>query len=187
MNLAPNVYQGRRLLNVDLQIVRFVNTLAEACKRLGGGVLVAEGLRNAAIQNAYYAQGRRPLAEVNRLRAIAKMQPITEAENRDIVTRAAAGLSPHEYGCAVDVYFTKTLGRTAEGLPGTKIETPQFFDAILEIVNVSGSNLRAGFDWNRNGTSLDEKFIDRPHVERIDWPEVKKGKLVITPFNGTNA
>ena len=53
---------------------------------LGKGVRlrISYALRSFAEQTALYAQGRQPLAEINRLRKIAGMQPIgaTEAKNK---------------------------------------------------------------------------------------------------------
>jgi len=42
--------------------------LIEECKKQGIEIEVIETLRRIEVQNAYYAQGREPLEEVNRLR-----------------------------------------------------------------------------------------------------------------------
>ncbi len=61
-------------------------------------------LRTEAEQHALFAQGRKTLDEVNRLRKEAGLAPITEGENR-IVTRLLT--SVHMFGCAFDVAVLK--------------------------------------------------------------------------------
>ncbi len=57
------------------------------------------------------------------------------------------------------------------------------FKTLAKIIKEEADKLdipiRQGMDWNRNGTSTDEKFIDWPHVELHPWREwAKKSKLV---------
>ena len=80
---------------------------ADKCRRLlslarerGIDIIVTSTLRTKAHQRALYAQGRRPLDEVNTVRKFAGMPPIKESANR-IVTRAR--VSAHETGRAFDV------------------------------------------------------------------------------------
>jgi peptidoglycan L-alanyl-D-glutamate endopeptidase CwlK len=73
--------------------------------------LVHEGLeyvitcthRSENEQAALYMQGRAPLSEVNEVRIVLKMAPITSKENR-IVTYARPGESLHNLRRAVDIY-----------------------------------------------------------------------------------
>jgi len=68
---------------------------------------VLETLRTAQIQAAYYAQGREPIDEVNRLRLIAGLQPLPACDKDGrligygIITNAK--VSPHQSGEAGDV------------------------------------------------------------------------------------
>ncbi len=61
---------------------------------------VISTLRTEKEQLAYFAQGRKPLAEVNRLRAEAGLAPIAGKENR-VVTRNLTSI--HQFGLAFDV------------------------------------------------------------------------------------
>jgi len=63
--------------------------------------LVIEARRTQEYQNALYAQGRQPLEEVNRLRALADKDPITEKENKYKVTQTTH--SKHIDGKAFDI------------------------------------------------------------------------------------
>ena len=65
-------------------------------KAVPGATLVPyEGHRTHAEQAAYYAQGRKPLDEVNSLRRAAGLAPIRTAENAVRITWAKPGESPH--------------------------------------------------------------------------------------------
>jgi hypothetical protein len=78
-----------------------VKTLLARCKEAGFGVCVIETLRTAEVQAAYYAQGRKPLAEVNALRQKAGLYLINEADNQKKVTNATH--SVHQGGRAIDL------------------------------------------------------------------------------------
>ncbi|MDR1175337.1 MAG: M15 family metallopeptidase [Treponema sp.] len=62
---------------------------------------VVETLRTSAVQEAYYAQGRRPLAEINELRKKAGLYLLGEAEGKRIITRTME--SVHLTGQAADI------------------------------------------------------------------------------------
>ncbi len=73
------------------------------------------------------------------------------------VTNASAGMSPHNYGCATDWTIFE------DGKPlWMKIEDFRWrtYQQALEKIGA-----RWGADWNRNGDSRDEHFIDGPHNE----------------------
>ncbi|MDR2797273.1 MAG: hypothetical protein LBB80_02925 [Treponema sp.] len=63
-------------------------------------VLVIETNRTQAVQDAYYAQGRKPITEVNTLRKKAGLYLIKERENR-VITKAR--ISTHTGGRALDI------------------------------------------------------------------------------------
>lgn len=44
---------------------------------------------------------------------------------------------------------------------------------ILDVADALGIKLRWGGDWNMNGRSDDERFIDFPHFELVDPPPVE--------------
>lgn len=64
--------------------------------------LVTQAFRSPQLQDALYAQGRKPLEEVNQLRKIAGEDPIGEEENK-VVTNSPSGKSLHEKGEALDI------------------------------------------------------------------------------------
>ncbi|MCD1654713.1 M15 family metallopeptidase [Treponema zuelzerae] len=83
---------------------RAEEALAEL-RRLGVRVSVVSTLRTTEEQQALFAQGRKDLAEVNRLRAIAGLGTLPEKENRYTVTNADGiqNRSRHQSGKALDV------------------------------------------------------------------------------------
>ena len=62
---------------------------------------IVETLRTKETQEAYFAQGRRPLAEINDLRKTAGLWPIGEAEAKKIITQTIQ--SAHLIGLAADI------------------------------------------------------------------------------------
>lgn len=78
--------------------------LQAAAAREDIGFAVIYTLRTGAEQHALFAQGRKPLSEVNRLRKEAGLAAIAEQENR-IVTKLLT--SVHQFGCAFDVAIIK--------------------------------------------------------------------------------
>ena len=62
---------------------------------------VLETLRSPEVQAAYYAQGRKPLEEINALRKRAGLYPLTEVEGKRIVTKTMR--SVHLTGKAADI------------------------------------------------------------------------------------
>jgi peptidoglycan L-alanyl-D-glutamate endopeptidase CwlK len=70
------------------------------CEREQFGVLIIETDRSQAVQSAYYAQGRRPLEEVNQMRRAAGLYLLKERENTAITN---AAISNHTGGNAVDM------------------------------------------------------------------------------------
>lgn len=99
--------EKRQRLNIDR-----VNTLVPELQRIclegidkleqaGYEPLILEGWRSQETQDAYYAQGRLPLYEVNVLREHAGLEPLNESENSRIITRAK--ISNHSKGTAFDI------------------------------------------------------------------------------------
>lgn len=62
---------------------------------------ITMGVRSDEQQDALFAQGRKPVDQVNALRAKVGWAPIQPSENR-IVTKAKAGYSWHPFGMACD-------------------------------------------------------------------------------------
>jgi hypothetical protein len=111
--------------------------------------IVFEGRRTVAVQQAYYAQGRELLEDVNRLRQQAGLRPIFENENRKAITWTLK--SKHIEGLAMDVLPVDGRGNPTWDLPNYRIE----FETIRECGKQAG--LICGADWRPN--------TDWPHYE----------------------
>jgi peptidoglycan L-alanyl-D-glutamate endopeptidase CwlK len=95
---------SRSLLDLASDVYPLAERMMVQCAETGLPVLVTCTLRSSDEQAALFAQCRQPLLVVNKLRAIAKLPPITEADNARIVTKAKPGQSLHETGRAIDIY-----------------------------------------------------------------------------------
>jgi len=93
------------LLKVHPGLARRVRALLMACEAKGCPMRVTQGLRDGMEQTALYAQGRQGLDEVNRLRKLACLPPITSEQNQCPVTDARLGFSYHNYGLAIDLCY----------------------------------------------------------------------------------
>ncbi|MDA8173330.1 MAG: M15 family metallopeptidase [Nitrospiraceae bacterium] len=78
--------------------------LQAAAAHEGIGFIITYTMRTDAEQHALFAQGRKGLNEVNRLRTDAGLAPIKQSENR-IVTKLLT--SVHQFGCAFDIAIVK--------------------------------------------------------------------------------
>jgi peptidoglycan L-alanyl-D-glutamate endopeptidase CwlK len=79
---------SNKLDDLDLRFRSEVEDFIEAINQSADyKYIVIETLRTKEKQIALYAQGRKPLDEVNRLRGLANLPDITEAENQRIVTK----------------------------------------------------------------------------------------------------
>ena len=124
----------------------------------GPKIILVETYRSPAVQAAYYAQGREPLAEVNKLRKAVGLYLLTEKENKGKITNAKPGQSKHQVNPskAFDIGF----------VVGGKMDySPGHYQQADDILRPLCPDVTWGADWNRNGKTSDEHFIDRPHFE----------------------
>jgi hypothetical protein len=84
--------------------VKLENFLGELTRLIKNKV--TETWRSLGLQQAYHAQGRKPLAEVNELRKKEGLPPISEAENQYTITNADGVKFPsaHQSGKAIDLF-----------------------------------------------------------------------------------
>lgn len=84
-------------MNVHPILIECIDVLCDSFKLKVQAAYVKPyfGYRSVEEQNALYAQGRAPLYEVNMQRQRVGWQPITELENKKIVTKARGGQSKH--------------------------------------------------------------------------------------------
>jgi len=115
-------------------------------------------LRATDEQVALYAQGRKPLDEVNRLRKIAGLWLIGAAENKNIVTNCD-GIkikSRHQTGEAFDCWFAR-----ADGSADWSIHDP------VRILSLGAIGESLGLVWGGRFEPLDKNGIgwDPDHFE----------------------
>jgi hypothetical protein len=121
-------------------------------------LILSEVYRSQDLQRAYYAQGREPVARVNSQRRLVGLAPITEDENRKKVTNSKPGQSKHQHkpSKAVDYLFVE--GKAI-------VQDEKYYKALADFILTFDPTVTWGADWNHNGKSSDEKFVDRPHFE----------------------
>ncbi len=150
--------------NINDCVLELRNTWAEAStafndrNRVRYWVILTQTYRSNAEQRAFYAQGRLPLASVNRLRKVAAMAAIGQSENR-VVTNAKPGTSKHNKSPseAFDVAFMQN---------GNILNwSPALFAEFAKDVKAANASIVWGGDWDSDGRSDDERFIDLPHFQ----------------------
>lgn len=98
---------SRDLQKLHPEVRRRCLQFIEKCKDRGLDVFVTQTWRTEAEQVAFHAQGRKSLQEVNQLRAMAHLAPITKEQNR-IITWVRT--SVHQFGLAFDIAIRKEGG-----------------------------------------------------------------------------
>lgn len=141
---------------------------AEAGRRLdaaGYRYCDTSTLRTDNEQIALHAQSRKELEEVNRLRKIAYMRPISAAENKYTVTNCdgVKSKSRHQGGTAID-----RVPADEKGNPIWPPASDPRWKQIAKIMQEVG--FRWGGDWDGDGKTrydgdMDEVMVDFPHYE----------------------
>jgi peptidoglycan L-alanyl-D-glutamate endopeptidase CwlK len=130
----------------------FINKL----DRRGYRYAILETLRTAEVQEAYYAQGRKPLAEINALRTKAGLYLLTDAEGKRIVTQT--------------MYSVHLKGRAADIVPVLDGKIPwNMTRETAELWRAFGLlGQEAGLEWGGSWQPLDRFGIgwDAPHYQR---------------------
>jgi peptidoglycan L-alanyl-D-glutamate endopeptidase CwlK len=118
---------------------------------------VLETLRTQAVQEAYYAQGRKPLEEVNELRKAAGLYLLGEAEGKRIVTKTMQ--SVHLTGCAADI----------APVVGGKIPWAVTAENAGLWKEFGRLGQEAGLEWGGSWKPFDRFGIgwDAPHYQRV--------------------
>ena len=124
----------------------------------GPTLILVETYRSPDVQRAYYAQGREKLAIVNKIRMANGLYALTEAENRHKITNAQPGKSKHQEkpAKAFDVGFVKDKKMVWDRVN---------YQRAADILRDSFPDVTWGADWNHNGRSDDERFVDQPHFQ----------------------
>jgi hypothetical protein len=177
-----------RLVGIDVRLRDFAQALQDRVIAHGNPnftLCVTDGYRSHEHQEALFAQGRRPLSEVNQLRArVPGLYPISEAANKRPVTNSRGGQSPHQYRAAIDValYNAKPDDPQKRGELIYGAGSEWFWDAVRALTAERRADLVWGADWDSDGETRDERFLDFPHVELRDWRLIRDGKAQIRKF-----
>ncbi|QQO10329.1 M15 family metallopeptidase [Breznakiella homolactica] len=133
------------------ELARRTRIFLEYCREHAIDVCIIETLRRLEVQEAYYAQGRKPLETVNELRKKAGLWAITESENSRTVTNTMK--SRHMEGNAVDICPMKN-GKPWWNAP----------DEVWEEIGILAETF--GLDWCAGGYGQTwGKGWDNPHFE----------------------
>lgn len=128
------------------------------CLLIGIYIFLVYTLRTKAEQIALYAQGRASLSEVNQLRAVAGMAPITLAQNKGIVTKTMLsrhfGTEPDGLAEAYDVAIKNPDGSVFDPKLDSNHNKLVDWDEVARIGRELG--LTCGRDW---------KWKDSGHFE----------------------
>ena len=90
-----------KLLELDPKACQYFEDFTGRLERFGYRYKILEALRTPLVQAAYYAQGRKPLEEINRLRKKAGLYLIDAEEGKKIITKTME--SAHLIGKAADI------------------------------------------------------------------------------------
>jgi len=134
--------------------------------------IVTQTLRSQEEQAAYYARGRLPLNEVNKLYKLAGLGILSELDNKKIVTKAKTVWdSFHAYGRAFDIAIINSEG---------KIDWDEAADwnsdGVSDWIQVGKLGESIGLEWGGNFSSMP----DLPHFqlrEGYTISDLKKGRL----------
>lgn len=125
--------------------------LIERCYARGVNIVITQGLRTIAEQDALYAQGR--------------------TKPGQIVTNAKGGTSYHNYGVAIDFALLLNDGRVVSW--DTKLDVDK--DGITDWMEVVDEANKLDFEWGGDWTS----FKDLPHLQMtfgLSTSQLRAGK-----------
>ena len=100
-NILTGEFMKGKIELLDSETRRLVEIFLAALEKQNLRYSVLETLRTIEVQEAYFAQGRKPLAEINGLRKKAGLHVIGEAEGKRIITQTMK--SVHLTGVAADI------------------------------------------------------------------------------------
>lgn len=166
---------SKRLEDLNEKTQVAIRNALKECEAKKIQVVVTYTFRTYEEQAALYAQGRKPLNEVNALREKAGMFPIKEylgkdkkvhSDNEYIVTncdgiqiaKGGKGRSAHQLGNAVDV--VPDMDESEKEVPGWPIPSDPRWKEISDILKSHG--FIWGGDWTKEKDGLDP---DYPHYE----------------------
>lgn len=144
-----------------------------AKEKFGLNIIFTQTLRTEEEQQALFSQGRNPLSVTNALRAKAKLPPISEKENKSIVTKASTVKnSLHGYGLAFDIAITDPTGKKINW----DYSADWNADGTSDWEQVGRLADLVGLEWGGNWSGM----MDPPHFQnRFGWTlaQLKSGNV----------
>ncbi|MEC0110393.1 M15 family metallopeptidase [Paenibacillus taichungensis] len=135
-----------RLAGVNPVIRQLGEALIERCYNRGVWVLITQGLRTYAEQDALYAQGRTVLYD-------------SKGKKLPIVTQVKGGYSIHNFGFAIDFALLLKDGKSVSWdtlRDDDKDSLPDWSEVVEEAKKL-------GFEWGGDWRS----FVDMPHLQMV--------------------
>ncbi|MFD5020007.1 M15 family metallopeptidase [Paenibacillus sp. NPDC058367] len=126
-----------RLIGLHPIVLSAATALIERCYTLGVPIIITQGLRTIAEQDALYAQGR--------------------TKPGSIVTNAKGGYSYHNYGLAIDFALLLPDGKTVSW----DMKRDGDGDKVTDWQEVVQEAKKLGFEWGGDWTT----FKDYPHFQ----------------------
>lgn len=148
----------RSIDELDSRMVPIARKFLYQVQAAGIRPYVYETLRTQGVQDAYFAQGREALEVVNQKRAVEGLWPITEQDNRRMITDSRLTVFKgvgHGNGTAMDVVPVDKAGK-----PCWKA-APEIWFTMGEIGEL------CGLDWGGRWKPLDKNGLgwDCPHFQ----------------------
>ena len=124
-----------------------------------GFPIVVEGYRPDAVQQAYYAQGRRTPYQIHLLRLAAGLGDIPAVEAGRIITYKLPGTSNHNHlpSWAIDVALLQADG-------SVKWDNAALL-LFSRLMRAADKRVVWGGDWDGDGDTTDQRLHDWPHFE----------------------
>lgn len=135
-----------RLAGVHPVIRQLGEALIERCYNRGVWILITQGLRTYAEQDALYAQGRTVLYD-------------SKGKKLPIVTQVKGGYSIHNFGFAIDFALLLKDGKSVSWdtlRDDDKDSLPDWSEVVEEAKKL-------GFEWGGDWRS----FVDMPHLQMV--------------------
>ena len=146
-----------KLLLLKPEVRKYFEDFVSKLEKEGLRYSILETLRTIEVQEAYYAQGRKPLAEINELRKKAGLYLLGEEEGKKIVTKTMQ--SVHLTGKAADI-VPVVDGKIPWNINAENSELWRAFGRLGQ---------EAGLEWGGTWTPLNKFGIgwDAPHYQLL--------------------
>ncbi|WP_277472991.1 MULTISPECIES: M15 family metallopeptidase [unclassified Paenibacillus] len=148
------VKSAARLERLQSIVKAAAEALIERCYARGVQIIITQGLRTIAEQDALFAQGRTQ-AELN----VVGLSHVKAQPSKPKVTNARGGYSNHNFGWAIDFALLLPDGRTVSWdtlRDDDKDSLPDWSEVVEEAK-------RLGFEWGGDWRS----FLDLPHLQMV--------------------